>query len=105
VDNLKKRIFKYFPETERNILLTGDPDKELDSYTYIWIYTYPELAILNTAIQQNFQYILQSEDNFEPDNNNSLNQQNQQRRRGRPQGSRNLTERWKNTVASKWKSL
>jgi hypothetical protein len=80
------------PEIKRNILLTGDPNQEFYPYTYIWIYTYPEIAIQNPAIQQNFQHILQFED-----------QQIQQRRRGRSQGSKNLIESWKNTVAPEWK--
>jgi hypothetical protein len=77
------------PESERNILLTGDKDQEFDPYTYIWIYSYPEIAVQNPLIHQNFQHTLQLEDQFEPEN--SLDQLIQQRRRGRPQGSKNLT--------------
>jgi hypothetical protein len=74
------------PENERNILLTGDSDQEFDPYTYSWVYTCPEIAIQNPAIQQNFQHILQFEDHFEPEN--PLDQLIQQRRRGRPQGEK-----------------
>jgi hypothetical protein len=48
---------------------------------------YPELAFQNPVIQQNFQHILQFEDNFGFEQNLLLDQQDQQR--GRPQGSRN----------------
>ena len=98
---IKTGILKYLTKIERNILLTGDPDQEFDPYTYIWIYTYPELAIQNPAIQQNFQHILQFEDNFDLEQNILLDQQDQQR--GRSQGSRNQTDSWKNTAAPEWK--
>jgi hypothetical protein len=86
------------PESERNILPTGDPEQDLNPYKYIWIYTYQERIIQNPAIHENFQHI---EDNFELEN--LLDQQHQEKRRGRPQGSKNLKESWKNTIASEWK--
>ena len=61
----RRQFLQCLPESERNILLTGDPNQEFDPYTYIWIYTYPELAIQNPDIQENFQHILQFEENFE----------------------------------------
>jgi hypothetical protein len=97
----RQEFLKYLTKIERNILLTGDPDQEFDPYTYIWIYTYPELAIQNPAIQQNFQHILQFEDNFDLEQNILLDQQDQQR--GRSKGSRNRTDSWKNTAAPEWK--
>jgi hypothetical protein len=47
---LRREFLKHFPESERNSLLTGDPDQEFDQYTYIWIITYPEKVIQNLAI-------------------------------------------------------
>ena len=82
--------------------MTGDPEQEFDPYTYIWIYTYPEIAVQNPEIQLNFQHILQF-DNFENENNNLLDQQIPQKKRGRPPGSKNKTESWKNYIASEWK--
>ncbi len=97
----RREFSRQLPDSERNIILTGDPEQEFDPHTYIWIYSYPELAIQNPLSQENFKHVLQFEDQFEPEN--PLDQLIQQRRRGRPQGSKNLTESWKNTVASEWK--
>ena len=41
----RREFLKHLPESERNILLIGDPEQEFDPYTYIWIYTYPEIAV------------------------------------------------------------
>ena len=57
----RRDILKSLPESERNILLTGDPEQEFDPHTYIWIYTYTELAVQNPVIQENFQHILHFE--------------------------------------------
>jgi hypothetical protein len=42
------------PETEINIMLTGDPEQKFDPYSYICIYRYPELARLVPEIQNIF---------------------------------------------------
>jgi hypothetical protein len=47
----KHEFLKYLPGSGRNIHLTGDPDKEFDPYTYIWICTYPDIAVQNPTIQ------------------------------------------------------
>jgi hypothetical protein len=57
--------------------------------------------LFKAIIQQNFQHILQFEDQFEPEN--PLDQLIQKQRRGGPQGSKNLSLSWKNTIASEWK--
>ena len=82
----RREFLKSLPEIERNIILTGDPDQEFDPYTYIWIYTYPEIARQNPVIENNFQHILQFEDNFEPEI--PLDQPIERRKRGRPVGSK-----------------
>ena len=81
--------------------MTGDPEQEFAPYTYIWIYTYPELARQHPVIGNNFQHILQFENNFEPDI--PLDQPIEERRRGRPIGSKTQKESWKNTAAAAWK--
>jgi hypothetical protein len=53
------------PPEERNILLTGDPDQAFDPFSYIWCYSYPEIAARNPILQEHFQHILQFEDNIE----------------------------------------
>jgi hypothetical protein len=47
VGHIKVKIFK----AERNIILAGDSEQEFNTFTYIWIYTYPELALKNPVIQ------------------------------------------------------
>ena len=89
------------PSTERNIILTGDPEQEFDPYTYIWIYTYPEFARQNPLIEQNFQHILQFENDIEPDL--PLDQPVYESRRGRPIGSKNQKDSWTNTANQAWK--
>jgi hypothetical protein len=39
-------------DSERNILFTGDPEEEFDPYTYIWIYTYQEIAVQNPVTKK-----------------------------------------------------
>ena len=57
-----RRLFlKSLPAEERNILLTGDPNLKFDPYTYILVYSFPEIAAQNPFIFQNFQHILQFE--------------------------------------------
>ncbi len=56
---LKTRYLKYLPDIERNVLLTGDTDQEFDP----------------------FQHIIQFENNFDPEQNIPLVQQDQKRRR------------------------
>jgi hypothetical protein len=46
----RREFIKQLPESKRNILLTGDPEQEFDPYTYIWIYTYPEIPVQNPVI-------------------------------------------------------
>ena len=91
----RREFLASLPSTERNIILPGDPNQEFDPYTYIWIYTYPEFARQNPVIEQNFQHILQFEDNL------PLDQPIE--RRGRPSGSKNLKESWTNTANPAWK--
>ena len=55
------------PKQERNLILTGDPNLEFDPYTYIWIYSYPDLAALNPEIAAHFNHIL-NHDNQKPAN-------------------------------------
>jgi hypothetical protein len=65
-------VFLHMPLDEQlhiNIL-TGDSEQEFDTYTFIWIYTYPVLAVQNPAIQQN-----------------------------QPQGSKDKKDSWKNTAS------
>jgi hypothetical protein len=54
----RREFLKQLLDSEKNILLTGDPNQGFDAYTYNWIYSYPEIAIQNPNIQQNFQHIL-----------------------------------------------
>ncbi len=54
-------------------------------------------------MQENFQHILQFENNFDIENDKPLDQQIPQKRKGRPQGSKNKTERWKYSNSSDWK--
>ena len=55
-----RRLFlKALPESERNIILTGDPEKKFDPYVYIWIYSFPTIAAQNPIVQEHFQHILQ----------------------------------------------
>jgi hypothetical protein len=70
-------------------------------YTYIWIYTYPELAGQLLEIQNNFQHILQFEDNQNFDKR--FDQPILTKRRGRPIGRPNRQDSWKNTAAPEWK--
>jgi hypothetical protein len=94
----RRQFIQSLPESERNILFTRDPDQEFDPYSCFWIYEYPELAIQNPVIQENFQHILQFEGNFDLEEILPLDQENQ-RRKGRPQGSKNLKQSLKNTAA------
>jgi hypothetical protein len=59
------------------------------------------LAGQNLVIQQNFQHILQLQENFDVEENLPFNQQNQPQPRGRSQGSKNQKKCWKNTAAPK----
>ena len=70
---------------------------------YIWIYSYPEIAVQNPVIQEHFPHILQFEDNFVQNFNVPLDPNEQPRRRGRRQGSRNRQDSWKNTAAPEWR--
>ena len=97
----RREFLKSLPETERNIILTGDPEQEFDPYTYIWIDTYPELARQNQYIENNFQHILHFEENFEPVI--PLEQPIEQARRGIPIGSKNLKDSWANPANPVWK--
>ena len=90
----RREFLKCLPPTERNIILTGDPDLEFDPYTYIWIYSYPELAVQNPIIEQNFQHILQFEENFEQEPELPPDHQ-VQIKRTRPQSSKNRPGTWK----------
>jgi hypothetical protein len=72
VGNLKKKLYKHLPKSETDILPLVDPNQEFYPYKYIWIYTYPEIALQNPAIQQNFQHFLQFQGNFNLENNNLL---------------------------------
>ena len=67
------------------------------------IYTYPEIAVQNPAIQQHFPHIPQFEENFEPEIELMLDQPVQPQRRGRRQGNRNRQDSWKNLAAPGWK--
>jgi hypothetical protein len=53
----------------------GTTEQEFDPNTYFWIYTYPELAVQNPVIQENFEHILQDEENFDPGLNLLPNQE------------------------------
>ena len=64
----RRQFLELLPPAERNILLTGDPDQRFDPFSYIWCYSYPEIAAQNPALQEHFQHILQFEDNFEGEN-------------------------------------
>ncbi len=97
----RREFLASLPSTERNIILTGDPDQEFDPYTYIWIYTYPEFARQNPVIEQNFQHILQFENDIEPEI--PLDQPINDSRRGRPVGSKNQKDSWTNTANPAWK--
>ena len=91
-----RRIFlKQLPVEERNILLTGDPDTSFDPYIYVWIYSFPQIAVQNPLVQQHFQHILQFEDQFQEDLPTQIIPQIPRRRRASVQ-----TESWKNTTAS-----
>jgi hypothetical protein len=59
----RREFLKSLPDTEKNIILAGDPEQKIDPYSYNWIYTYPELAIQVPEIQNNFQHLLQFEGN------------------------------------------
>ena len=61
----RRQFLELLPPEERNILLTGDPDQAFDPFSYIWCYSYPEIAARNPILQEHFQHILQFEDNIE----------------------------------------
>jgi hypothetical protein len=57
----KRKFFQSLTFHERNIVLTGDPFVELDPYTYILVYNYPEQKQNYQNIAKNFQHILQNQ--------------------------------------------
>jgi hypothetical protein len=61
----RRQFLELLPPGERNILLTGDPDQTFDPFSYIWCYTYPQIAAQNPILQAHFQHILQFENNIE----------------------------------------
>ena len=81
----RREFLKLLPPEERNIILTGDPDKAFDPFSYIWCYSYPEIAALNPILRQYFQHILQ----FENDIAVPQPPVPVKRPRGRPLGSKN----------------
>ncbi len=90
----RREFLKLLPPEERNILLTGDPDKAFDPFSYIWCYSYPDIAARNPILLQYFQHILGFENNVE----NQPEVEPPQlpppapvipRKRGRPLGSKN----------------
>ena len=48
-------------------MLTGDPDTSFDPYVYVWIYSFPQIAVQNPLVQQHFQHILQFENPVQAD--------------------------------------
>ena len=52
-------LLQTIPEAERNIILTGDPEKKFDPYVYIWIYSFQTIVGENPIVQEHFQHILQ----------------------------------------------
>ena len=46
------------PENEKNIILTGDPERAFDPYTYILLYSYPDILLQN-APAEHLQHIVQ----------------------------------------------
>ncbi len=90
----RREFLKILPPEERNILLTGDPDKAFDPFSYIWCYSYPNIAARNPILLQYFQHILGFENNVE--NQPEVEQPqllppapNIPKKRGRPLGSKN----------------
>jgi hypothetical protein len=89
----RREFFKLLPPEERNIILTGDPDKAFDPFSYIWCYSYPDIAAQNPIPQEYFQHILEFENNIV----DQLEEEQQNfpppapiipKRRGRPPGSK-----------------
>jgi hypothetical protein len=60
----RREFLKPLPPEERNILLTGDPDKAFDPFSYIWCYSYPDITAHNPILQEYFQHILEFENNI-----------------------------------------
>jgi hypothetical protein len=60
----RREFLKLLPPEERNILLTGDPYKAFDPFSYIWCYSYPDIAARNPILQEYFQHILEFENNI-----------------------------------------
>ena len=50
----RRVVLEWLPPAERNILLTGDPDLKFDLFNYIWCYTYPQFAVINSVLQEHF---------------------------------------------------
>ena len=61
----RRQFLELLPPEERNILLTGDPDQAFDPFSYIWCYSYPQIAAQNPILQAHFQHILHFENNIE----------------------------------------
>ena len=85
----RRAFLELLPPEERNIILTGDPDKSFDPFSYIWCYSYPDIAARNPILLQYFQHILGFENNVENLPEIELPVPVIPKKRGRPLGSKN----------------